>query len=123
MENQKEYLKEEQYLKANKKVKTAGSIMMILGIAAILSGIVMLIVGSDEIRGLGGIPLVLGIGVTIWGCMIRFLYGNMRQINAYMAQQQMPVVQEGAEKVAPTAGKVATAITKGIKEGLKDNEE
>ena len=69
MENQKEYLNEEQYLKANKKVKTAGSIMMILGIAAILSGIVMLIVGSDEIRGLGGIPLGLGIGVTIWGCI------------------------------------------------------
>ena len=69
MENQKEYLNEEQYLKANKKVKTAGSIMMILGIAAILSGIVMLIVGSDEIRGLGGILLVLGIGVTIWGCI------------------------------------------------------
>lgn len=47
---------------------------------------------------------------------------NRRKIMAFGMQQMMPLAQEGAEKMAPTAGKVAKEVAKGIKEGLKDEE-
>ena len=152
MEEKKEYLSEEQYQKANKKVKTVGLIVMLIGITALASGIAMLVFGTDNIRMFGGMPIILGIGVTIWGCMIRFIIGNQRQIFAYMAQQQMPIAQERIEKMAPTVGKAgasmlkemapvytetaktvakemapvygetAKEIAKGIKEGLKEED-
>ncbi len=46
-----------------------------------------------------------------------------REIAAFNAQQIMPVAQEGIEKMAPSAGTVAKEISKGIKEGLKDDQE
>lgn len=52
-----------------------------------------------------------------------FTTANRREINAFYVQQQMPIVKEGIEKMAPTAGVAAKEITKGIKEGLKDDEE
>ena len=81
-----------------------------------------------------------------------FMIAKRRHILAYQVQQVMPVAQEGLEKVAPTIGKagasiaeemapaigkvgatiakemapvygeVAKEISKGIKEGLKDNQ-
>ena len=120
MNERKEYLSEEQYQRANKKVKTAGVIMMLIGITAIVVGIVMLVVGKESVRMFGGMPIVLGLGVTTWGCMVRFFIGNQREISAYMAQQQMPVAKEGIEKMAPTVGGAAKEIAKGIKEGINE---
>lgn len=51
-----------------------------------------------------------------------YITSKGREINAFMAQQQMPVVQEGIDKMAPTVGKAAGTIAKGIKEGLKDED-
>ena len=51
-----------------------------------------------------------------------FTTANGREINAFYAQQQIPVAQEGIEKMAPSFGKAAKEIAKGIKEGLKDEE-
>ena len=48
---------------------------------------------------------------------------HMREITAFTIQQTMPVAKEGIEKIAPAAGKVAKEIVKGVKEGLKDEEE
>ena len=48
---------------------------------------------------------------------------KQRELLAYHAQQIRPVAQEGIEKMAPSAGVAAKEIAKGIKEGLKDDEE
>lgn len=42
-----------------------------------------------------------------------------REMLAFVTQQTMPVAQEGIEKMAPTLGKVAEEISKGIKNGMK----
>ena len=47
---------------------------------------------------------------------------NGREINAFYAQQQIPVAQEGIEKMSPSVGNAAKEIAKGIKEGL-DNDQ
>lgn len=59
----------------------------------------------------------VGIGAML------ILTSKRREIVAFSAQQIMPVAQEGIEKMAPSAGVAAKEITKGIKEGLKDEEE
>ena len=47
-----------------------------------------------------------------------------REIMAYTVQQVMPVAKEGIDKISPTIAKatddIAKEVTKGIKEGLKD---
>ena len=47
-----------------------------------------------------------------------------REIMAYTIQQVMPVAKEGIDKISPTiakaTGNIAKEVTKGIKEGLKD---
>lgn len=45
-----------------------------------------------------------------------------REIAAFTTQQIMPVAKEGIEDIAPSIGKAAKHITKGIKDGLKDDE-
>ena len=52
-----------------------------------------------------------------------FMSTKQRGLLAYHAQQIRPVAQEGIEKMAPSAGVAAKEIAKGIKEGLKDDEE
>lgn len=48
-----------------------------------------------------------------------------REINAFYTQQQIPVAQEGIEKMAPSVGGAVKEIAKGIKEGINeaDNKE
>lgn len=84
---------------------------------------------------------VFGAFIIIASCMIcGILYLSLvkrREIMAYGVQQVMPVAQEGIEKMAPTIGKagasmakemapvygdIAKEISRGIKEGLKDEE-
>ena len=123
----KEYLNEEQYQNANKKVKKVGLIVLTIGLVMLISGVASVIIGSvnetPEVIAFGGPFIVLGIGVSIWGCMIRFQLGNQRQISAYMVQQQMPIAKEAVEKMAPSAGVAAKEIAKGVKKGLKDDKE
>lgn len=67
-----------------------------------------------------------------------FMFTKRREILAFTAQQVMPVAKEGIEEMAPTIGKagasiakemapvygdIAKEISKGIKEGLKDDKE
>lgn len=52
-----------------------------------------------------------------------YMFSKGREITAFTVQQVMPVATEGMGKVAPSIGKVAKEVTKGIKEGLKDDEE
>ena len=148
----KEYLNEEQYKKSNKKVKTIGLIVMIIGLCLIFMGISFLADASQmevpqmgaenryEIKSAkigkqatGSAMIIPGFGITLIGCMLRFIVGNRRNIMAYQMQQVMPIAQEGMEKMTPTLknitnemapsyGTVAKEIAKGIKAGMADEE-
>ena len=140
--NNNEYLTEERYNKANKKIKFAGVIILLVGLAIIGFGVYMLIVANSmsipkmgepnwfdmssaqsSKQFTGGALCIVGFFVTVVGCMVRFVIPNQRNIAAYQAQQMRPVVQEGIEKISPSAGVAAKEIAKGIKEGLKDEED
>lgn len=129
MENQKEYLNESNYQKANNKVKWGGRIAMLIGILMIFIGAFVVKVpdmGQDgwfEAESTRNFLIFPGVFITIVGCMVRFIVANQRNIAAYHAQQMRPVAQEGIEKMAPSAGVAAKEIAKGIKEGLKEDED
>lgn len=123
---EKEYLNEEKFQKANNKVKWGGRIAILIGISMILIGIFVIKVpsmgeaGWFESESTRMFLIFPGIFITIVGCMIRFIVANQRNILAYQAQQVRPVVEEGIEKMAPSARVAAKEITKGIKEGLEE---
>ena len=146
----KEYLSEENFQKANSKVKWGGRIAILIGILMIIIGIFVIKVpemgekGWFESESTRMLLIFPGIFITLVGCMVRFIVANQRSIMAYQAQQVMPVAKEGiekmapsvgvvakevakgvgesAEEIAPAAGAVAKEIAKGIKEGLKEDE-
>lgn len=87
-------------------------------------------IGSDfnkKFDSYNSIPFYMIGGFIIFTtCMISasiYMISKRREILAFTTQQVMPVAQEGIEKMAPTMGNVAKEITKGIKQGLKDDEE
>ena len=150
----KEYLNEEEYQQNNQKVRKTGKMLLIIGIAMMAAGVVCLVLGflgfgssfatgissaqngtldnvgmarntfgSMGLFAIGGFMNVIGLGITGFGAMTSLL-GHRREITAYTTQQVMPIVQEGNEKMTPTAAKaagdIAESIPRGIKEGLKD---
>lgn len=52
-----------------------------------------------------------------------YMFAKRREIMAFTVQQSMPIAKEGIDEMSPYAGKVVKEITKGIKEGLKDDTE
>lgn len=72
----------------------------------------------------------LSVPFFVGALMVFMIFGSLslqllmiskgREIAAYGAQQGMPIIKEGAEKLGPTMEKTAKHITKGIKDGLKD---
>ena len=133
MENK--YLSEEQYQKANRKIKIAGTIVIVLGLALLGFGIYTLIMSNKivepsmtssnwfsvssskmKMQSMGMFMVIPSIFVIIVGCMIRFVIPNQRQIMAYKLQQMIPLTKEGVEEMTPTMKKVASEITKGIKD-------
>ena len=89
-------------------------------------------------KGSNSLPFYMfGAFIIIVTCMISgvvYSVAKRRDILAFSTQQVMPVVQEGMEQMAPTVGKVveqmapavgkaAGEIAKGIKNGLKDEDE
>ena len=126
----KEYLTEENYMRANNKVKWGGRIAMLVGISMILVGIFVIKVpdmGEDGWFQASSTRMFLifpGVFITLVGCMVRFLIANQRSILAYQIQQVRPLAEEGIEKATPivseSAKEIAKEVTKGIKEGLKD---
>ena len=72
------------------------------------------------------IPLYMfGAFVIISSCMFAgaiFMFAKRREILAFQAQQVMPVAKEGIDEMSPTIGKAAGEIAKGIKNGLKDED-
>lgn len=97
---------------------------------------------NKEFDSYDSIPFyIIGGFIIIASCMFAgsiYMTTKQREILAFHAQQVMPVAQEGIEKMAPTIGKagasiakemapaygeVAKEISKGIKEGLKSDDE
>lgn len=97
---------------------------------------------NKEFDSYDSIPFyIIGGFIIIASCMFAgsiYMTTKQREILAFHAQQVMPVAQEGMEKMAPTIGKtgasiakemapaygeVAKEISKGIKEGLKSDDE
>ena len=76
----------------------------------------------------GNVPFyIFGSFLIITSLMISgsvYMVAKRRDILAFTTQQIMPVTQEGIEKMTPTIGKstgtIVKEITKGIKEGLKE---
>ncbi len=65
---------------------------------------------------------IFGVFIIIFSCMMAFpiyIASKRREILAFSTQQVMPVAKEGAETMAPTMGKVAKEIAKGVKDGWK----
>lgn len=109
MENKK-YLNEEKYQQINKKVKKTGIAMIIIGIVVVAIGIFIVLKYSE----FGAIGIMLGGFSCFAGLVVRFFVGNQREINAYFAQQSIPVAKEKIEEMAPTIGNVAKEVAKGI---------
>ena len=63
--------------------------------------------------------LFLGMPMIFIGAFL-LLVSHMREISAFTTQQQMPIAKESIEKMSPSIGVAAKEITKGVKEGLKD---
>ena len=114
----KEYLNEEQYQKTAKKMARIGLPLLIFGAVAFISSI-PLSNFSIELAAMAGFLGIacLGIGGSL------FSSSKQRAMSAFYAQSQMPIAQEAIEKMAPSAGVAAKEIAKGVKEGLKDEEE
>ena len=119
--NNKEHLNEEKYQKTKTKLSKTGTILLCLGIPMAVGSIILQITQISE----NGMAMALlgapGFIMTMFGVALK-LTSNGREINAFYAQQQMPIAKEGIEKMAPSAGVAAKEIAKGIKEGLKDEE-
>ncbi len=67
---------------------------------------------------------IFGAFIIIASAMIAgsiYMFAKRREIFAFTTQQVMPVAKEGIEEMAPAIGNVAKEISKGIKEGTKDD--
>lgn len=67
---------------------------------------------------IGGFIIMVSFGAFV----VITVFSKRREIAAFTTQQMMPVAKEGIEEIAPSIGKAAKHITKGIKDGLKDDE-
>ena len=114
----KEYLNERQYEESKEKINKVGTVLLVIGGAMLILGFVMAF--AFQKYGMF-VFAVIGLALVGFGGQAKLL-GHGREIAAFMAQSQMPVAKEGMEKMAPSAGKAAKEIAKGIKEGLKDDE-
>lgn len=65
---------------------------------------------------IGGIVIFIG-GMT---ALMVYVIAKKREIRAFAIQQSMPVTQEAIDKMAPTVGNAAGTIAQGISKGIKD---
>ena len=77
---------------------------------------------ENSFNKMDSVPFYMfGAFIIIASCMIGgsiFMFAHRREIAAFTTQQVMPVAKEGIDEIAPTIGKAAGDIAKGIKEGL-----
>ena len=135
---EKKYLNEEDYQRYTTKLKKVGKILLIVGLILFVVSIGLIVAGSitfgstvvtenvNSVLGgmglfaIGGFMSVFTFAMAGVGGMILFI-AHRREITAYTTQQVMPIAKEGAEEIAPAAGKVAKEVAKGVKEGLSED--
>ena len=144
------YINEEKYQINNKKVKKVSKLLLIFGLVILIIGLVCMVLSflnfktsasesinclnnnCDPISGMfnsfgmfaiGGFFIFIGSGLLMFGGVLT-LTAHRREISAYTATQAMPVFKESVEEVTPTmskaSGTIAKDVTKGVKEGLKE---
>lgn len=67
--------------------------------------------------------IMIGAFICIATLMISgfvLTFAKQRKILAFQAQSAMPVAKEGVEEIAPSLGKAAKEISKGVKDGFKE---
>lgn len=81
---------------------------------------------NKEFDSFDSIPFYIsGAFIIIVSCMISgsiYAFAKRRELVAFTTQQVMPVAKESIDEIAPTLGNAAGEIAKGIKNGLKDDE-
>lgn len=115
--NNKEHLNEERYQKTKKKINIIGIGLLCIGLLLAILGFVTTFIMHNENNLF--FLMFLGVPMTFIGFFL-IIVSHMREISAFTAQQQMPIAKEGIEKISPSVGVAAKEITKGVKEGLKD---
>jgi len=118
-----EYLSEERYRKTKKKLTTIALIILIIGL--LIGGLLITrgMINNDDnyIRASSYAFAFIVIFFTLFISLAIFIFANKREINAFKVQQNMPIAKEKIDKMSPTMGNAAKEITKGIKDGMKDD--
>ena len=142
---EKKYLNEERYQQSVNKIKKISKILLIVGITVLIVGIILLVLGfvdfgnaatksmndfdfgrassrafgSVGLTAIGGFVTFIGFGLTIGG-VFATVVAHGREIKAFTVQQSMPIAQEGIETIAPSIGRAAETISKGISRGIAE---
>lgn len=140
--NNKEYLSEEKVQKIKKVLIIIGCVSLIIGIGFLVASFLVKVPamgdsGWFEAEETKNRLRFLAFPFCLMIPLVTFFLAFRREILAFNIQQTMPVAKEGIDEMAPTIGKagasiakemapvygeVAKEISKGIKEGLKDEE-
>ena len=125
MNNENQYLNEKKYQKIKKGLITIGIISIVIAIVLLVLALTKKVpdMKEDSWFELETARMFLFMGAFIFGLMIPmivFPIAFARDINAFNAQSTIPVAKEAVNEMAPTAGNVAKEVSKGIKEGLDE---
>lgn len=110
-----------------KNYKRVRKIFILLYVILLILGIFVFIYGLLAFKNEKNIPFVNVFLMLCGLCMVAvsgdgiIKHAFSRNIAGYYIQQKMPVAKEGIEQMAPTIGKAAGDIAKGIKEGLSSS--
>ena len=127
MNNENQYLNEAKYKKIKGVLITIGCISIVVAVILLILAITKQVpdMGQDNWFEEQTAKNLLFGGSFVFGLMIPLVVFPMafaRDINAFSAQSTIPVAKETVNEMAPSAGTVAKEVTKGIKEGLNDEE-
>ena len=122
-----DYLNEEKYQKTKKVLIAIGCTSLVIAAGLLIASFFIKVPSMGEEGWFEAETLQshLRFSAFPFGLMIpmiTFFLAFGREILAFSAQQTIPVTKEAVDEMAPTAGKAAKEIAKGIKEGLKDEE-
>lgn len=125
------YVNEENHQKVKGKLKTAGKILLSVGIVISITGIILLILGFANFGDfssnidmvlfiVGGFLFAIGFAILGIGIYATF-FAHAREIGSYTASSVAPVLKETTEYIAPainnSVGNLAESISEGVASG------
>lgn len=122
------YVNEENHQKIKGKLKTAGKILLSVGIVISITGIILLILGfanfgdfssnNDMVMFIvGGFLFAIGFAMLGIGIYATF-FAHAREIGSYTASSVAPVLKETTEYIAPAVNKSVGNLAESISEGI-----